>query len=181
MNLRTGKTQRLTRARSIDWSPDWSPDGSKVAFASDRAGSLDVWVKDLRSGKLMRVTDDPSVDDYPSWSPDGARIAFASLRSGNWDIFTTAPGGTTAQRITADEAVDLFPVWSPDGTQLAFESDRDEGFFNIFRYVFDRAEERRVTRFRLGNASEPDWQRSRVAEVAVPARISPSRSTLRLI
>jgi Tol biopolymer transport system component len=87
----------------------------------------------------------------------------------------------TAQQITTDAAVDFVPVWSPDGTQLAFESNRGEWFFNIFRYVFDRAEERRVTRFRLGNASQPDWQRSRVAEVAVSARISVSRSTLRLI
>lgn len=159
MDVETGRSRRFTRARSIEWNPDWSPDGRSIAFGSDRAGNFDVWVKQVRSGRLTRVTRNKHADDYPSWSPTGTRIAFASLRSGNWDVFTIPLGGGKAERITTNPAVDLFPSWSPDGGQLAFESDRGEGFFNIFRYVFDRAEERQVTRFRLGNASEPDWQR----------------------
>ena len=39
-----------------------SPDGRQVAYSSDRAGTEDIYVRDLRSGKQRRVTALPSAE-----------------------------------------------------------------------------------------------------------------------
>lgn len=36
--------------------PDWSPDGRRLAFATDRSGSLNLWIRDLARGVDTQVT-----------------------------------------------------------------------------------------------------------------------------
>ena len=45
-----GKATRITTADSYETSPVWSPDGKKIAFASDRHGSLDIFIWDVNGG-----------------------------------------------------------------------------------------------------------------------------------
>ena len=51
-----GKATRLTSMSSFDTSPLWSPDGSMIAFASDREGSLDIYVMPAEGGTPRRLT-----------------------------------------------------------------------------------------------------------------------------
>lgn len=51
-----GKATRLTSMSSFDTSPLWSPDGSMIAFASDREGSLDIYVMPAEGGTPCRLT-----------------------------------------------------------------------------------------------------------------------------
>ncbi len=41
------KAKQITTGSAYDGAPAWSPDGLRIAFESDRAGNLDVWVVDL--------------------------------------------------------------------------------------------------------------------------------------
>ena len=64
----------LTRITSGDWNdiaPALNPERTRLAFASDRAGSWDLYVMALSTGEVTQVTDSPQYDSAPSWSPDG--------------------------------------------------------------------------------------------------------------
>lgn len=39
-----GRATQITTNPAFDTTPVWSPDGKQIAFASDRMGSLDVFV-----------------------------------------------------------------------------------------------------------------------------------------
>jgi TolB protein len=45
----------------------FSPDGRRVAFASDRAGSYDVYVMDADGQSPTRLTNDPGRESAPVW------------------------------------------------------------------------------------------------------------------
>lgn len=51
-----GDARRITSDPRYDHSPIWSPDGGRIAFASDREGSLDIYVVDKEGGNPLRLT-----------------------------------------------------------------------------------------------------------------------------
>ncbi len=67
----------LTTGNVHDNTPRWSPDGTRLAWISDREGSLQVTLRWMDSGQTATLT---SLTEPPSgleWSPDGTRLAFA--------------------------------------------------------------------------------------------------------
>jgi Tol biopolymer transport system component/predicted Ser/Thr protein kinase len=108
-----------------DTSPQFSPDGKKVAFASTRSGSLEVWVCDADGSNAVQVTSFGGPDvSTPRWSPDGGRIAFDSNAAGQFDIYVVGANGGKPQRMTTDPANDGNPSWSRDGRWIYFDSAR---------------------------------------------------------
>ena len=79
--------QRSIRQFSFDkglqQDPAWSPDGKALAFASDRLGSLDIWVQGLNDAEPTRVTSSAARDWQPNWSPDGKWLVFRSDGGGD--------------------------------------------------------------------------------------------------
>jgi eukaryotic-like serine/threonine-protein kinase len=108
-----------------DESPQFSPDGRKIAFASTRSGSLEVWVSDADGSNAVQVTSfgGPEVTT-PRWSPDSARIAFDSNAAGEYDIYVVGADGGKPKRMTTDPANDGNPSWSHDGQWIYFDSAR---------------------------------------------------------
>ena len=70
-----GKPVQLTDDAAVEIDPAWSPDGSQLAFSSDRAGRMDLWVRDLRTNEERQLTDRGGVSGA-AWSPDGNHLAF---------------------------------------------------------------------------------------------------------
>lgn len=51
-----GRALQITTNPAHDTQPIWSPDGKQIAFASDRMGSMDIYVVDKEGGIPQRLT-----------------------------------------------------------------------------------------------------------------------------
>jgi TolB protein len=105
--------------------PAWSPDGAKIAFASAREGSLDIYVMNADGTGTKRLTSAEAGDAHPTWSPDGERIAFGRDADGG-RVFVMNADGSGVHRLTDELAPESEPAWSPDGKWIAY-SRREPG------------------------------------------------------
>ena len=99
--------------------PAFSPQGDAVAFASDRSGTFELYVRALAgTATEVALTSDGQHNVQPAWSPDGSLIAFHSHgRGGMWVM--PARGGVPRQLAVEGSQ----PAWSADGARIAFQSD----------------------------------------------------------
>ena len=106
-----GEAKQLTTNASYDGNPLWSPDGKELAFASNREGSMDVFVVSAQGGQARRVTTH-SFNEYPA-----AWLGADSLlirRAGNPTVSElTFPGGTFTR---------LYKVSKTGGRQTLFSA-----------------------------------------------------------
>ena len=51
-----GRAMQLTTNPAHDTEPVWSPDSKRIAFASDRMGSMDVYIVSKEGGEPRRLT-----------------------------------------------------------------------------------------------------------------------------
>jgi Tol biopolymer transport system component/DNA-binding winged helix-turn-helix (wHTH) protein len=127
----TGNAHRLTDAPATDKDPVWSPDGSRIAFASNRDGTYELYVMRADGSHAERLTRNDDNDERPTWSPDGTTLAFMREHAGVHDIYTLDLATRREQLLTPGPGSDSEPAWSPDGTRIAFNSARS-GDFEIY-------------------------------------------------
>lgn len=72
-----GEARQLTSNAAYDTHPVWSPDGKKIAFQSDREGSLDVYIMDANGGAPVRLTTN-SGKETPITFKDNDHVLFAA-------------------------------------------------------------------------------------------------------
>ncbi len=112
-----GKPQRLTDDDFHEVNPVFSPDGTHIAYSSDKAGTEDIYVRNLASGEERRVTAMDAAEVSASFSPDGSQIAFQDQMGATY-ILDLASGAVR------ELVPSLFgpgrPTWSADGSTIAF-------------------------------------------------------------
>ena len=114
-----------------DW-PVWSPDGKRVAFASDRDGPENFYVKtiDDATPEQMLYQSDVLFKNPASWSSDGQWITVTQLEAGTaqdtW--LMPASGKGELKPLVRGRARDNAGPISPDGKWLAFSSDETSRF-----------------------------------------------------
>jgi DNA-binding winged helix-turn-helix (wHTH) protein len=113
-----GARTQLTSSAALDAFPAWSPDGRTLAYASDRGGTFEIFLRDMvAGGERLALTADGQHNVQPVWSPDGSQIAYHS--SGRGGIWIVARGGGSPRQLSTFGSR---PAWSPDGARLAFQS-----------------------------------------------------------
>lgn len=101
-------------------SPSASFDGGKIAFISTRAGSRDVWFKDLAWEHGVRLTATPGVEEgYPCLAADGSRAAYRVIEEPKQAIYVVDTAGGAPRKVCGD--CGLPTGWSHDGRRLLFE------------------------------------------------------------
>ena len=116
---------RLISSTRNDVAPQLSPDGKRIVFASDRAGSLEIWVCDSEGLNPIQLTFFGGVHTgTPRWSPDSRRITFDSRPEGQTDIYVISAEGGKPRRVTMETSEDVAPSWSRDGRWIYFGSKR---------------------------------------------------------
>ncbi|SEG11936.1 S41 family peptidase [Parabacteroides chinchillae] len=70
-----GKATQLTTNPAHDMQPVWSPDGSKIAFASNRNGSFDIYIMDKEGGEPKQLTSH-SANEYPETFTDNSHVLY---------------------------------------------------------------------------------------------------------
>jgi Tol biopolymer transport system component len=121
----TGEPEKVVASSREDSRGSWSPDGRFIAFNSDRAGTMNIWVHDLETKASRRLTEGAGGDYQPSWSPDGRRLVFFSSREGRPGLYLVDVEGGAMTSLSSGDAIDVNPFFSPDGRHIAFQSDRD--------------------------------------------------------
>ena len=135
---------RLTNGAWDDITPALSPDGTRLAFASNRAGQWDLYIMNLPSGDVTQVTNSPAYDAAPTWSPDGLFLAYETY-IGNLEIaLLSLESDQPPILLSQHPAVDTTPTWSPSGRQIAFVSTRS-GEREVWLADLNATEEKRFT------------------------------------
>jgi Tol biopolymer transport system component len=142
--LPTGEPEAVVTTTREDSRGAWSPDGLRIAFNSDRAGDMNIWVYSFSDGASKQVTSGSGGDFQANWSPEGTRLVFFSSRAGNADIWLTDLGTGELTQLTHNLSLDINPFFSPDGERIAFQSDLD-GRMELWVVNADGTNRRRLT------------------------------------
>lgn len=111
-------TAQFSYGEGLDMNGTFSPDGRLVAYASDRTGSFEIYLRPLEpSARELPLTNNGNQNMFPSFSPDGQFLAFSSAKATG--LFRIPALGGPMRRLTE---FGTQPVWSPDGRQIVFVS-----------------------------------------------------------
>jgi Tol biopolymer transport system component/predicted Ser/Thr protein kinase len=122
---RKGTPTKLISSTRQDHSPQYSPDGKKIAFASDRSGSEEIWTCESDGSNCTQLTSfNGSSVGSPRWSPDSRQIVFDARPNGNADIFVISIEGGKPRALVSEPYHDVMASWSWDGAWVYFCSNR---------------------------------------------------------
>ena len=99
----------------------------RISFASNRSGTLDIYIMDTNGEGLRRVATNlarkaggPPWPPDMTWSPDGRFLAYTSNRDENYKTYIMDTRTKEHRRLTDHDERELFPAWSPDGKWIAY-------------------------------------------------------------
>ncbi len=123
-----GSPVNLTNNPAKDVSPAWSPNGTKLAFASDRSGTSQVYVMNAVSKTVTALAvNGPAGQTNPAWCTD-TTIALAATG----DIFVASTTDGSIKNITNSPTIESQPACTPDGTRVLFPSSASTSFRTIY-------------------------------------------------
>lgn len=110
-----GHSSAQDTKRSLGQAPKVSPDGKTILFASDRAGSMQLFRMSAQGSGVRQLTHDTGGVYSGSWSPSGREVVY---ESGAELIVISADG--SGRRVIGREKGSQGPAWSPDSKSVLY-------------------------------------------------------------
>jgi Tol biopolymer transport system component/DNA-binding winged helix-turn-helix (wHTH) protein len=117
----------LTRSQGKNEAPEISPDGKRLAFMSDRSGSMEIWVSGVDGSNPVQLSALGKAGT-PRWSPDSKWIAFDSDAGAHGAIYVVNVDGGEPRVLVRGDSENRVPSWSHDGKWIYFASERNQGW-----------------------------------------------------
>ncbi len=107
--------------------PQFSPDGKRLAYMSDRKGTMEIWIsnRDGSNGFQLSAVGGAGT---PRWSPDSQAVVFDVQTPDGSKIVSMNLHGGAPQVLTQDNFHSVCPSWSHDGKWIYFGSPRSGGW-----------------------------------------------------
>ncbi len=166
VEVRSGRTERLTDGPLYAVNPVFTPDGQNILYVRlDGAWeNHDVIRITLVGDEQEIVVQDTDFFDYsyggtfgyPLVSPDGERVLFRSQRSGYVNIWTAPVVGGEPEPLAPEDVEQDNAVWSPAGQQVAYTSNRN-GILELRVADASSGESRALFSPEVGVCSAPQW------------------------
>ena len=157
-DVERGTKARLTNHPAFDVEPTFSPTGDEVAFASQRNGRTNLFIKAANgSGQIRSLAIGEGIGGgVPYWSLDGQYIAYFVSGSGRtFDLGylsladNAEPGFLFKTPFHENE-----PVISPDGRYIAYTSN-ESGQYEVYVSPFPEGDGKRVVS--VNGGMHPKW------------------------
>jgi len=118
--------QRLASSSFREVYPRYSHDGRRLAFFSNRSGSVQIWTADADGSRPVPLTSmsATATTGTPRWSPAGSRIVFDSTESGSYQVYVISVDGGQPTALTTGSSNNFSAAWSRDGRWIFFSSSR---------------------------------------------------------
>ncbi|WP_312976639.1 amidohydrolase family protein [Corynebacterium sp.] len=111
-----GEPEQITDDEFHEVDPAFSPDGTEIAYASDKAGTQDIYVRSLENDDETRITSIDGAEVAPSFSPDGSRMAFQDQDGATYVLDRE---DNNVRELIPEIFGPGRPTWSEDGSTIA--------------------------------------------------------------
>ncbi len=115
--------------------PQFSPDGQRLAYMSDRSGTMEIWISNRDGSNPFQLTAVGGAGT-PRWSPSSQAVAFDVTTPDGGKIVSMNLHGGAPQVLTPDKSHSVCPSWSHDGKWIYFASPRS-GAWQVWKVPAD--------------------------------------------
>ncbi len=101
----------------------YSPDGTKIVYASNESGSMNLYMMNSDGSHVRQLTHTTNCyNGGPFFSPDGTQVVFRADREHPdlLQIYLFDLADDSETQLTNNRAVNWAPYWYPDGESIAF-------------------------------------------------------------
>ena len=138
----------LTEGPAYHAECSYSPDGSEIVYASNKSGSMNLYIMNSDGSGVRQITHvDSCYNGGPFFSPAGESVLFRADRDEKdlLQLFVIDREGREKQ-LTDNKAVNWAPYWYPDGKKVIYTTSL-HGHHRYELYLLDREtkEEWRIT------------------------------------
>ena len=114
-----GEPERVISGLSRDFFPSIPSDARSLIYTSNRAGSEDIWLRDLETGQDTPITVGATLERRGEISPDGSRVVFRRREVDQWVLYVNDLATETEKRVFEGAFANLMG-WLPDGKRVLY-------------------------------------------------------------